>query len=101
MTSSEMAEHNEMVAGLNEDYAARQNERVPIVVAWDEALWLDLAGPAGFSRIPGPLLARIWPASGRAEVGGTAEGRSRPYLGAKASTRFCRRSTSMAKPDSA
>jgi len=43
MTSDQMTEHNEMVAKLNADYSAGRNERVPITVASDEALWLDIA----------------------------------------------------------
>jgi uroporphyrinogen-III decarboxylase len=33
-----------MVAQLNADYAAGRNQRVPITMTWDEALWLHLAG---------------------------------------------------------
>ena len=43
MTSAQMTEHNEMVAKLNADYGAGRNERVPITMASDEALWLDTA----------------------------------------------------------
>ena len=44
VTSDTFARHNDMVAELNAAYAEGRNDRVPITVAWDESLWLHLAG---------------------------------------------------------